>query len=64
MATPTGPKPTIINAKVAADPLGEDKPWSTPLPQGISPGEAKGTHAVNPYGVANSHQRDDIRGLD
>jgi hypothetical protein len=24
-----GPKPTVINAKVAADPLGEDKP---PLP--------------------------------
>jgi hypothetical protein len=33
-------------------------------PECISPGEAKGTHAVNPYGVANSHQRDDIRGLD
>jgi hypothetical protein len=49
MATPTGPKPTVINSKVAADPLGEDKPWSTPLPRGISPGEAKGTHAVNPY---------------
>ena len=29
MATLTGPKPTVINSKVAADPLGEDKP---PLP--------------------------------
>jgi hypothetical protein len=46
MAPLAGPKQTVI--KSSDDLLGEDKPWSTPLPQGISPGELKGTHAVHP----------------